>query len=175
MIIAETQRIILREFELNDAPAMFPMDSDPKVLRFIGTPPFTELSQTETVIEFVRRQYLETGFGRLAVVLKATGTFLGWAGIKLERSPVNGHRDFYDLGYRFLREYWGYGYATEAARASLAYGFRNKGLTVINASVDAANGASIRILEKLGMSRLEEFIEDDCLQYWYEIRAEQFR
>ena len=174
MIIAETNRLILREFEVTDASAMFTMDSDPEVLKFIGTPPFTDVKQTEDIISYVRHQYAETGFGRWAVVLKTTGAFIGWAGIKLERHQVNGHGDFYDLGYRLLRDHWGNGYASEASRASLEIGFRNKGLAVINASVDAENGASIRVLEKVGLRRLEEFVEDNCRQYWYEIRKEEF-
>ena len=87
-----------------------------------------------------------TGLGRWAVLLRATGEFMGWAGLKQVPGPINGQRDFYDLGYRFRPRYWGYGY--EAAHAWLRYGFNTLCLPRICAYADANNAASCRILEK---------------------------
>ena len=69
-IIAETSRLILREIELTDDAGMFELDSNPNVLRYIGTPPLTHIDQSRDVIRFIRNQYEQYGVGRLAVILK---------------------------------------------------------------------------------------------------------
>ena len=57
------------------------------------------------------------------MLLRATGEFMGWAGLKLVSGPINGHHNFYDIGYRFRPAFWGRGYGYEAAQAWLTHGF----------------------------------------------------
>ena len=102
------------------------------------------------------------------MTLRATGEFMGWAGLKLVAGPVNGQRDFYDLGYRFLPRYWGQGYGYEAAQAWLAHGFDTLHLPRICAFADVENTASCRILEKVGLVPGNEFIENGTACRWYE-------
>ena len=167
----ESARLRYRPFTENDAAGMFALDSDPAVHRYlggIGGPMATEPAQSVATIAFVRAQYRSTGIGRWAVLLRATGEFMGWAGLKLVAGPVNGQRDFYDLGYRFRPLFWGQGYGSEAAQAWLDFGFDTLRLPRICAYADARNIASRRILEKVGLRPGNEFEESGVRCVWFE-------
>ena len=150
-IFAETERLILRELMAGDDVAMFEMDADPEVHKYVGKTPVTDISRTRDVITFVRQQYTDNGIGRWATVLKETGEFVGWAGLKLMKEPLEGYDTYYDLGYRLLRKHWSKGYATEAAVASVRYGFETLKLEEILARVNCDNTASRNVLEKAGL------------------------
>jgi len=118
----ESSRLTYRELLPSDDEAMFELDSNPNVHLYLGNNPATNIEQSRDYIKQVREQYRTNGIGRMAAILKETGEFIGWAGLKLE-SNVNGHDRFYDVGYRFIECYWGNGYATEAAQFFVNYGF----------------------------------------------------
>ncbi|WP_375437205.1 GNAT family N-acetyltransferase [uncultured Hymenobacter sp.] len=166
----ETPRLLLRKIELTDAPGILALDSDPDVLRYVPNAPISTLAEATGIVEHIRAQYQRNGIGRWAVKRKTDGAFVGWCGLKLVDDAVtNGHTNYYDIGYRLLAQYWGSGYASEAAEASLRYGFEVLQLPVINATVMHENLASRRILEKLGLARTGEFTEvDGAAWYWYE-------
>ncbi|RYZ36312.1 MAG: N-acetyltransferase [Sphingobacteriales bacterium] len=168
----ETQRLLFRELQTADAESMFALDSNPSVHRFVGNRPQTNIQQARDVIDFVRKQYESVGIGRWAAIEKATGNFIGWAGLKVERN-VNGRGHFYDIGYRLRQEFWGNGYATEATMAWLDYGFREFKADKINAYTDAENKASQRILEKCGLIHTETFEHEGKPWFWYEITRDQ--
>jgi RimJ/RimL family protein N-acetyltransferase len=142
--IVTTPRLVLREFALEDAPALYELNSDPEVVKYTGDAPFASVKEAE---DFVRGydHYQEFGYGRWSVILRETGEFIGWCGLSFnELRQV-------DIGFRFFRKDWGKGYATESARAALTYGFKELGLVEIVGRAAKANTASIRVLEKLGM------------------------
>ena len=112
--------------------------------------------------------------GRMAVILKETGEFIGWAELKRERN-VNGHEVFYDLGYRFLKKYWGKGYATEAAKTFVAYSFNVLNLEKINAYADMPNIASRSVLEKAGLKYIETFNHNGTEESWYELNYSEYK
>lgn len=168
------QRLILRAFEDADAERLFLMDSNPDVVKYTGVAPAVSLGESEYIIRMIRQQYNEYGTGRWAVIEQQSGLFIGWCGLKYCRE-ANGHKDFYDIGYRFLPEYWGKGYASEAARASLEYGFSVLNLKTIYADVHHENEASHYLLKKLGFVKTGEFMEPDGLCFWYELKQENFR
>src|ERR1044071_5803845 len=120
----ETPRLILRDLLPTDDAGIFMLDSDPEVHRYVGRKPITTIEQARQVIDIIRGQYESNGIGRWAVVEKDSNNFIGWAGLKLMKEPVNSHVDYHDLGYRFIRPYWGKGYATEAAMATLQYAWQ---------------------------------------------------
>lgn len=165
----ETKRLILRELFPSDEAKMFELDSNPEVHRYVGKNPVTDIEQSRMAIAAIRQQYADNGTGRWAVILKETNEFIGWAGLKLE-SNVNGHAQFYDLGYRLIQEHWGKGYATEAARAFLDYGFNRLKLYTINAWADAGNLGSRNVLEKIGFQYVNAFQHDGEDEVWYEIK-----
>lgn len=167
----DTLRLHFCPLTAADATGMFALDSDPAVHRYldgIGGPLLTDPAQSQETIRFVQAQYAANGIGRWAVRLRATNEFMGWAGLKLVPGPVNGQRDFYDLGYRFLPQYWRQGYGYEAAQAWLDYGFQTLGLPRICAYADVENVASCRILTRVGLLPGNEFDEGGTRCLWYE-------
>ena len=104
----------------------------------------------------------------MAAILKETGEFIGWAGLKLE-SNVNGHDRFYDVGYRFIERYWGNGYATEAAQFFVNYGFEILKLNIINATALTANAGSCKALQKAGLQFVETFDYNGEECKWFEM------
>ena len=98
--ILETDRLILRELKLSDAEALFSMDSNPKVHQYLWNKPVQKIEKTIELIEFVRKQYIDNGIGRFAMISKETNEFMGWAGLKFNTEVVNKKVNFYDIGYR---------------------------------------------------------------------------
>ena len=168
-IFAETERIILRELVESDAQAFYEMDSDPEVHRYLGSTPMRQLARAIETIQYVRQQYIDFGIGRWAIIDKQTNEFVGWGGMKFRQDLVNGHVNFYDVGYRLLRKFWGMGYATESAKASIAYAFEKMNLDTVYAMANVDNAASIKALLKSGFKITNELIHEGIPCYWFEI------
>jgi RimJ/RimL family protein N-acetyltransferase len=162
-VILETPRLLLREFDEADAAAFFMLGSHPAITRYTGDPGLTSI---EHALEILRSRtladYQKHGFGRWACVLRTTNSVIGFAGLKYldEREEV-------DIGYRLLPQYWRRGLATEAGRAVLNFGFDQLRLERIIGLVDPRNAASVRVLEKLGMTwdGLVEYRGELCTRY----------
>lgn len=165
MIHLQTERLIIRNIEERDVDGIFALDSDPEVLRFIGTPVMQHRSEAENVIAHIHKQYKENGIGRWAMEERTSGAFIGWTGLKLEKSVRPFH--YYDLGYRLIRTFWGQGFATEAAQACLQHGFDVLNYPEINAAAEAEHHASNRVLKKIGMEQGEPFKFEEKLCNWY--------
>jgi ribosomal-protein-alanine N-acetyltransferase len=149
-IVLETDRLQLRQFTLDDAEAFYQLCSNPLVTRFTGDGGVTSIEQARASLSaHPIADYYKHGFGRLACVFKANGLVIGFAGLKY----LDDLREV-DIGYRFLPDYWGIGLATEAARVALDYGFTQLHLPQIIGLVDPANAASVRVLEKLGLTNM---------------------
>ncbi|HVX11482.1 MAG TPA: GNAT family N-acetyltransferase [Pirellulales bacterium] len=147
--ILETERLLLRQFVPGDAEELFRLHSDLEVLRYTGDTAPADIEEARRLL--AARQiadYERYGFGRWVCMLKATGSFVGWAGLKY--LPELGE---VDLGYRLRRDWWGRGLATEAARGCVEYGFAMLSLPRIIGVVEPAHAASIRVLEKAGFHR----------------------
>lgn len=164
----ETERLLYRELVPSDDFGMFELDSNQNVHRYLGNNPVKSIEESREHISNIRQQYLENGIGRWAVILKSTNEFIGWAGLKLEHD-VNNHREFYDLGYRFIERHWGNGYATEAAKAFVSFGFNEMNLRTINAYTDADNISSQKVLGNAGLKLVNVFLYDGTDELWYEI------
>jgi len=169
-IFAETDRLILRELLPTDAAGMFAMDGDPEVHRYLGNKPFSTIEESQANIEFIRRQYVENGIGRWAVIEKKTNNFVGWAGLKLITETTNNQINYYDLGYRFSKKYWGKGYATESAIAAKDYAFNILKLAEIIGIADINNSGSIHVLEKVGLKRISVFDYQGIKHHWMEMQ-----
>jgi RimJ/RimL family protein N-acetyltransferase len=143
--ILETERLLLREFVLDDVEAFFRMVSDPDVIRYVGEGAKTIEEAKKGLEERPLQDYRKHGYGRWATVYKPSGKVIGFAGLKYLEDVKE-----VDLGYRFFKEYWGQGIATESSRAIVAYGFDRLRLARIVAFANIENKASIRVLEKVG-------------------------
>lgn len=145
-IILETQRLYLRELNPGDAEEFYALNADPEVIRYTGDEPF---ENTQAAKQFLQNynHYHNYGFGRWAVLSKHDHTFLGWCGLRYTENKQE-----VDVGYRFFKNYWGLGYATEAVMACIDLGFREYKLPFIVGRVMAQNLASVRVLQKAGMT-----------------------
>lgn len=168
-IIIETERLLLREILPSDDKGMFRLDSNPNVHKFLGNNPVKSIEESRKLITNIRNQYLENGIGRYAVILKETNDFIGWCGIKYITEPENGYINLYELGYRFIEEYWGKGYGYESAKAWLEYGFKTMNIQTMYASANTKNSGSRKILEKIGMQQKNEFNWNGIPCIWYEL------
>jgi ribosomal-protein-alanine N-acetyltransferase len=149
-LVLETSRLALRELRVDDARAVNAYASDPEVVRYLDWGPST-LEDTERFLATARaaRDAVPRTAYHLAVVLRSTGRLIGGCRIEVRRPADRGG----DIGYAFDRYAWGRGYATEATRALLEFGFDSLELHRIWATCDVRNRASARVLEKLGMRR----------------------
>jgi len=160
---------MLRKLTNEDVDNIFLLDSNPEVMKYVGVPPTTEKGESARMLENIINQYQNNGTGRLAVIEKETSQFIGWSGIKLLTDEVNGFKNVYELGYRFLPEFWGKGYATESALASLDLGFNQLNADKIYAYADVGNESSNHILTKLGFENKGTFLDKGDVCNWYEL------
>lgn len=158
----------LRPLLKSDTANLMKIFSDPIAMEFyLRTKDETEASAW---IERSQRLYEEMGIGFLACELKKTSEFLGICGLLLQLS-VNG-RDEIEVGYLFVRKFWGQGLATEAARACMDYGFHTKRCERIISLIDPNNQQSIRVAEKNGLKKESKTVYkgQNALIYSLELR-----
>lgn len=166
----ETKRLVLRPISESDAQDFFELDSNPEVHRFLGNQVATSIEESKDMIANILEQYQTNGIGRLAIIDKSTKAFLGWSGLKYEEN-LRKEFNYYDLGYRLKQKYWGNGYATEAAIASLKYGFKDLKLNEICAAADIHNSGSSIILKKIGMTESGRFTFKGQVCNWYTMKS----
>jgi [ribosomal protein S5]-alanine N-acetyltransferase len=149
----ETERLLIRSWQpQQDAVAAFAIYGDPQVMRFIR-PPDQSVEAVQRSMETVVARYAElnNGTGSWAIVEKATDDLVG--AVLLKQLPDNDGKPTqdYEVGWHLRRASWGRGYATEAGRVLLEYGFNRLGRSVIYAVAKAENTASLRVMQRLHM------------------------
>lgn len=150
MIIAQTDRLILRHFEAKDIEALFLLNSLPEILAYIPGEPMTSLSQAEQIFEnVVLKSYQERGYGRWAVEHKSDAKVIGFCGPTYIKEY-----DEVELGYRYLPQYWGQGIGSEAGLAALSR-FKQHGIDEAIALILIGNKGSEGVAKKVGMSLRE--------------------
>ncbi|MEU6328673.1 GNAT family N-acetyltransferase [Streptomyces sp. NPDC047049] len=143
-----TERLLLRAWRPSDLAPWSAMNADPEVRRYFPD----VLTREQSAASAARFQAAldERGWGWWAVEVRATGEFIGFTGL----DPVDEDMPFtgVEAGWRLTRSAWGHGYATEAARAALAFGFTTLGLPEILAVTTATNLRSQAVMRRLGMT-----------------------
>jgi [ribosomal protein S5]-alanine N-acetyltransferase len=155
-----TQRLLLREFEEDDRRAVLTYQRDPRFARFYPWAERTEADARSFVQAFLDQKG-EVPRTRFQLAITLGDELIGSAGVRVSRPGVR----IGDLGFELAPAHWGQGYATEAARAMLRFGFEVLGLHRVGAHCIAENTASARVLTKLGMCqegrlREAEFFKD---------------
>jgi RimJ/RimL family protein N-acetyltransferase len=146
----ETRRLILRDYTLDDWPAVNAYTSDPRVVQYMSFGPTTP-EQTREHLQWSIAAAAEQprSLYELAVVLRAEQRLIGTATLQVDsRERRQAH-----FSYLFHRDYWGQGYATEAMRRLIHFGFTELHLHRVADNCNARNLASARVMEKLGMRR----------------------
>jgi RimJ/RimL family protein N-acetyltransferase len=156
-LILTTPRLILRQFTEADAPLVYQLNRNPAVVKYVHEPVLkNEEDARQVIVNIILPQY-ENKLGRWAIHTKATDEFIGWCGLKFLKESGE-----IDLGYRFHPFAWGKGYATEAARHVLDYGFKTLQLKEIIGRAHVENLGSLNVLQKIGMQFVHETVEDNC-------------
>lgn len=164
MIRLETPRLLLRSFKPDDAAALYELDHDPLVAKFLGPYALNDVAayRERIVTSYARYADRADGLGLWAVVEKSAGEFLGWACLR----PAGDYRfaaeagftaDDAELGYRLRSAAWNRGYATEASRGLISDAFHRDSTPRVVATALASNAASLRVMEKCGLRRRGEF------------------
>ena len=140
----ETERLILRPFEVADTEAAFGWFGDPVVMRFTPTGPDAFIEQTEARLANYREHQIAHGFSKWVILDRRSKLPIGDSGLL-----VLGEQGWIDLGFRLAQQYWGKGLATEAGSAWFRVAFDELHIERLGAFAHPKNAASIRVLEKL--------------------------
>jgi RimJ/RimL family protein N-acetyltransferase len=151
----ETARLVLRRWRDEDLDGFAAMNADPEVMRFIGDGHVHDRAEAATMLEHPRQPWSEHAFGRWALERRSDGVFAGFCGVGFLRT-FREVADEPEIGWRLPRALWGFGYATEAATASRDDFFRTTRYDHLISLSNPGNVASERIMEKLGMRRVED-------------------
>jgi len=158
----ETTRLTLRLFTHDDLQVMYTLNTDPDVIKYADTPVKDMEECRERLEQGPLADYKKYGYGRFAVELKETGDVIGFCGIKYLPEI-----DLPEVGFRYMKKYWGRGIGTEAAEACVSFARDDLKIKKLIALIIPENIASIRVAEKLGMTKgpLIHIYGEDALQY----------
>ena len=158
----ETERLRLRLFTHDDLQIMFKLGTDPDVIKYADTPCKDLAEAKQRLEQGPLSDYQKYGYGRFAVELKETGKVIGFCGIKYLPEI-----DLPEVGYRYLKEHWGKGIGTEAAQVCVEFARDDLKIQKLIALIVPENTGSIRVAEKLGMTKgaLIHIYDIDAFQY----------
>ncbi len=154
-VVLTGERVLLRGWSEDDLAPFAQMNADPRVMEHLPAP----LSRPESdafVRDRIVPQLGELGFGLWAVEVPGVAPFVGYVGLLVHTFEAD-FTPCVEIGWRLAFAHWGYGYATEAARLALAYGFAEAGLEEIVSFTVPSNRRSIAVMERLGMAYAGEF------------------
>ena len=146
----ETERLVLRRWQLRDRAPFAALNADARVMEFF--PSCLTREESDAFVDRIEAAFDELDYGLWAVELKSGGAFIGFTGLALQTFPSH-FTPAVEVGWRLAYSAWGHGYASEAAIAALAYGFNAVGLDEIVSMTAATNLRSQRVMQRIGMSR----------------------
>jgi RimJ/RimL family protein N-acetyltransferase len=144
-----TDRLVLRRWRDEDLEPFAELNADPEVMALM--PALLDRRESDALATRIREQFEERGFGLWAVEVPGEAPFIGFVGLSVPRFAA-AFTPCVEVGWRLARAHWGRGYATEAAGASVAFGFERVGLEEIVSFTAPANIRSIAVMERLGMT-----------------------
>jgi len=146
----ESERLRLRSWQDSDLAAFGELNADPRVMQYL--PRLLSRQESDQLAARIEEHIVARGFGFWAVEILSTRRFAGFVGLAAVTFTAH-FTPCVEIGWRLSFEHWGQGYATEAARAALAFGFEHLQLSEIVAFTVPANARSRRVMERLGMTR----------------------
>lgn len=161
--VVETNRLLLREFNFDDAEDFYQLNLNPNVIKFTGNSAFKDIDEARRFLENYP-DYKLNGYGRWAVICKESNNFIGWCGLKL--GEVDNETD---IGFRFFEDEWNKGYATESAKACVNYGFEKLQLKRVIGRAMKENIGSIKVLEKIGLEYEKDILFEEKEAVIYKI------
>jgi RimJ/RimL family protein N-acetyltransferase len=145
-----TPRLLLRRWHDDDLAPMADINADPQVMRWIDDGSVRDLDQTAEDIERWEEEWDEEGFGLFAVELLASGELAGFTGLSVPEFLPEVLPDV-AISWRLGSQFWGQGYASEAAQATLEFALQDRGLDRVISISQLADDASENVIRKLGM------------------------
>jgi RimJ/RimL family protein N-acetyltransferase len=150
MIVAETERLILRHWLHSDRQPFSRLNADPRVMQFM--PRALTVEESNTLADRIEAHFREHGFGVCAAELRRDHSFVGFIGLAVPSFEAH-FTPCVEIGWRLAAEYWGQGLATECAREMVRYASEQLRLNALVSFTVPANTRSRRVMEKLGMLR----------------------
>ena len=148
----ETERLLLREYTIDDFDALYEIMSDAETMQHYPAP--FDAARTRRWIEWNLENYAQYGFGLWAVVLKETGEFIGDCGLTLQN--IDGEM-LPEIGYHIHKKYWRRGFGKEAAHAARDWAFMNTKYNVLYSYMKFTNEGSWRTAMANGMKKVKEY------------------
>ncbi|NET38211.1 MAG: GNAT family N-acetyltransferase [Cyanothece sp. SIO1E1] len=145
----QTQRLRLRSWQQSDREPFAQLNADAEVMKYF--PATLSRSESDALVERIERHHRAHGFGLWAVEVLSTAAFIGFVGLNVPTFQAH-FTPTIEVGWRLARAFWGKGYATEAARSAINYGFEVVGLNEIVAFTAQSNLRSIAVMRRLGMT-----------------------
>lgn len=165
----ETERLILREFTIDDLDAFAALMADPKVMRFSLNGPMKNMAQVKEYFQKrILNHYAQYGYGLYAIFYKKDNCFIGSIGLMTQNID---DEDKVELGYRLHPQYWGKGLATEACLAICNYAFTQLGLDELISIIDPKNIRSLGVAKRVGMKYLKDASFHNIPVQIYRIKA----
>ena len=166
----ETERLLLREYTMEDFDALYEILSDPETMQHYPAPFSRE--KARNWIAWNLENYQRYGFGLWAVVLKETGEFIGDCGLTLQ--DIDGQQ-LPEIGYHIHKKYWRRGYGKEAAQAVRDWAFRNTSFDILYSYMKYTNVGSYSTAMANGMKKVKEYPDPkNTISYAYAITREQW-
>jgi RimJ/RimL family protein N-acetyltransferase len=169
-IVLETERLTLRHLTPDDVAAVFAVIGDPETMKYYPQKKFTREDAVRWVTKSQER-YRSDGFGLFAVALKADGEVIGNCGVV--RQEIEGE-SLLEVGYHFHRDYWGHGYATEAAAGCMTYAFGKLEAEKVVSLILPENLPSRRVAERNGMTIERQVMFHDLPRLMYTMRRKDY-
>ena len=164
----ETARLRMRPLRPDDLDAFHGIWVDPGVRKYLWDEEVISRERVDTVLVVSTNSFESCGFGIWAMIHRERGALIGFCGFW----QFDGGQGF-ELLYGLAPPYWGMGFATEAARAAIRYGFE-AGLDRVVASTDTENAASLRVMQKAGMGDEKRVVRRDQDQTYYALSREAY-
>lgn len=176
----KTDRLLLRQWQQSDFLPFAALNADPQVMEYF--PSVLSSAQSDVMARRCQELIAERGWGLWAVELLSTGAFIGFVGLHTPKETLP-CAPCVEVGWRLLAQYWGKGYATEAAKSALAFAFDELCVPEVVSFTSVENQRSRQVMERLGMSNSEaNFLHPDlpaehelAEHVLYKISAEQYR
>lgn len=156
-----TPRLLMRAWRDEDLQPFAAMNADPEVMRYF--PSTLQAQESDALVDRYREQHAVRGYTVWALEVRessrGSASFIGFTGLSIPgfQAPFAHAEPLVEVGWRLSRKWWGMGLASEAARAAIAYGFDEVGLPEIVSFTVPSNERSWRVMERIGMTRAEEF------------------
>jgi ribosomal-protein-alanine N-acetyltransferase len=145
-----TERLLLREWRESDLEPFARLNADPRVMEHF--PGLLSRDESDALVQRIGLHWAADGVGQWALERREDGAFLGFTGLSVPSWEAT-FTPAVEVGWRLAVEAWGHGYATEAARAALTFGFDERGLDEILSWTVPANVRSRAVMERIGMTR----------------------